>query len=89
MKSAMVKQVKKHLGYYVSLIAINTLGVILTALLAFDHRMQLAVVVLMTMFGTAWALIHHHLEHDLHPKIVVEYVLMGCLGISIAFFLIH
>jgi hypothetical protein len=85
----MLLNLKTHFWYYLSLIVIDTLGLILTAFLAYDHRMQLLVVIIMNILATSWALVHHYLEHDLHPKIVIEYVLFGTLGIAIAFFLIR
>ncbi|CAN5129621.1 hypothetical protein BH11PAT1_BH11PAT1_5970 [soil metagenome] len=80
--------IKKHHVYYVSMLLMQLLGLYLTYLTSFDSRLQLLVVVMTTFIYIGWALLHHYVEHDLTSKIVVEYILMGALGISVIFFLL-
>lgn len=83
------EHVKKHRGYYVAMLLMQILGLYLTYLTAFDFRLQMVVVILITVIYIGWALLHHYVEHDLSSKIVIEYLLMGALGISIVFFLLR
>ena len=82
-----MKILEKHLGYYFSLVAILFFG-FLTVIFLQDKSSQLLVLILTALFYILWGIIHHHLHHDLTAKIVVEYVLMGALGISAVFLLL-
>lgn len=42
---------------------------------------QLIVSITTAIAYVAWGIIHHAIEGDLHPKIVVEYVLIGAIAI--------
>lgn len=84
-----MKQIKNHWGYYLSLALIQLTGLILTFLLSYSRTLQMTVVVMVTTIYTIWALIHHKMEHDLHATIVIEYIVMGAFGISVAFFLLR
>ncbi len=79
---------RKHHTYYGSLLVMQLLGLYLTYLTAFDFRLQMLVVVMTTFIYIGWALLHHYVEHDITTKIVLEYILIGSLGITTAFFLL-
>lgn len=79
---------KTHHRYYFALLLMQSLGLYLTYLTSFDYRLQLVVVMMTTFIYIGWALLHHYVEHDMTAKIVVEYILMGSLGITIAFFIL-
>jgi hypothetical protein len=55
---------------------------------AYDKALQMAVLVLLSLFYVIWGLLHHFMYHDVHIKVVLEYILIGALGISIAFFIL-
>lgn len=78
---------RNHLGYYISLVLILFAG-FLVAFNSSDKQFQLEVAVLTAFFYAFWGILHHRLNHELTPKIVVEYVLMASLGISMVFFLL-
>ncbi len=80
--------VKKHLWYHVGLLIVLVLSLSLLWMSAYDRAFQMAVLVLMSLFYALWGLLHHYRHHDLHMKIVLEYILIGALGISIAFFVL-
>ncbi len=82
-----MKLLQKHWGYYLSLLAILGAGFLIIIFSA-DKSLQLLVLILTALFYILWGIIHHHLHHDLTAKIVVEYVLMGALGISVVFLLL-
>lgn len=81
-------EIRKHSWYYAGLVSVALLGLIVLVMSSFDRTMQMSVVVLLSFFYVVWGLLHHYMHHDLHAKIVLEYVLMGVLGVSIAFFIL-
>lgn len=84
----MIERIKLHLGYYTSLIAILAFGFLLL-LLAYPNRdLQMAIAVLTTLLYIFWGIIHHLINHDLHTKIMVEYVLIGILGLTMIIFIL-
>ena len=84
----MLEKFKKHLGYYIFLIAILSLGLILILLTASNPRIQSAVVFLTVFFYVLWGIMHHWINHELTLRIMIEYVLIGAFGMSILFFML-
>ena len=84
----MYKKFKKHLGYYISLIAILVLGLILILLTSPNIKTQVIMVFLTVFFYVLWGILHHLINHELTLRIVIEYVLIGALGMSILFFML-
>lgn len=84
----MYKNFKKHLGYYLSLIAILFLGLVLVFVAAPNIELQIIITLLTIFFYILWGLFHHLTNHELTAKIVIEYVLVGALGVSVLFFLL-
>ena len=83
----MLKTLSEHTVYYVSLVAI----LILSFLLAYsssDREFQIGVIVATTFFYILWGILHHLINHDLHAKIVIEYILIGAFGLTTIFFLL-
>lgn len=84
----MIKKIKTHLPYYTVFLLIGVLGFWLLALNAHDPQGRMVVIVLLAFFYIIWGLLHHYVHHDISTKIVLEYVLIGALGISVIFFLL-
>ncbi len=82
------KEVRKHVVYYASLFAILSFGFFLASIDASDKRLQMAITVMTAFFYVSWGILHHLVNHDLTLKIVVEYILIGSLGITIVLFLL-
>lgn len=78
---------KNHVGYYISLFLILFFG-FLIAYNSSDKEFQLLVAVMTAFIYVVWGILHHLINHELTPTIVLEYTLMGALGISIVFFLL-
>ncbi len=84
---------KKHcfshnLWYYSTLAIIFILG----ALVFFqttDRKLQISIVIITSFLYVIWGIIHHRLHHNLTAKIVIEYSLIGSLGMSLIFFLMQ
>ncbi len=84
----MTKTIKKHLYYYISLFAILFLGFFLSFQVKDDRVLQNIIIIITGASYVFWGLIHHFRNHDLSAKIVIEYSLVGCLGLAIIIFLI-
>jgi len=82
------QKMHEHLWYYSSLLIVLILGVTFIVFSNSNVKAQLSITVLVTFFYVLWGIIHHHLDHDLTAKIVVEYVLIGTLGMTIVYFLL-
>lgn len=80
----MIKNFKKHLGYYVAFSLVQVLGLILVLMAAGNRQTQLFAILATTGFYFIFAVVHHMMDHDLTSKIVIEYALVGCLGLSVS-----
>jgi len=85
----MKERIKKHIGYYIVFTLVQVLGLVLIISVAGNRHIQLAAILVMTLFYFIFAITHHLLDHDLNAKIVVEYALMGCLGLTVSLILFN
>jgi len=83
----MAKKTTKHIGHYISLVSMFTFGILGLLLFREDKKLEMAVVILIAIFYVIWEIIHHYVNHSLNSKVVVEYILIGSLGIAALFFL--
>ena len=83
----MIKKVFSHFGYYISLLLIFCAGFAGVYLNPSNRQLQMVFIMLTTFFYIFWGILHRLLNHDLSHKIVIEYVLIGSLGLSLVFFL--
>lgn len=77
---------KQHTEYYLSLIVLLGLGTLLVFGAAPDKEFQTLIIVLTTVFYVGWGIVHHIINHDSTSKIVIEYVLIGSLGLTLVLF---
>lgn len=82
----MYKKFKKHTGYYLSLFIILFLGLFLTFIATPNLMLQVLIILTTILFYVFWGLLHHFINHELTARIMIEYILIGLLGISILFF---
>lgn len=80
----MIGNLKKHRGYYIGFTFVQLLGMVLILLTSGNKQFQLFAIFATTFFYFIFAVVHHILDHDLTTKIVIEYALIGCLGLSIS-----
>lgn len=83
----MLKKLNGHIGYYLSLILLLIFGFLLIYLVSPNRQLQMLIFVITTLFYIILGIVHHKINHDLTIKIVVEYILIGCFGIAVIFFL--
>lgn len=70
---------KKNLNYYLVLLFILNIGAFGFYLLRYNPLFQAWTLIITSIFYVLWSLIHHYLEGDLHPKVIMEYLLMSLL----------
>jgi hypothetical protein len=71
----------RHPLHYFILLSVQLVG--LWGLFWFNYQpaMQLAIILSMAFSYVVWGVIHHQEHHDLHIKIVVEYILVALLAV--------
>lgn len=69
--------------HFVVLAVILAGGVVSFTTLAGDVAAQQWIGIATSVAYVAWGILHHAIEGDLHPKVVVEYVLVGAVAILI------
>ncbi len=84
----MSKYRKKHVVYYLFLFFLLAIGVFLGFETKYDRQLQIDAVLLLSLAYATWGILHHMLHHDLTLKIVIEYVLMGLLGVAVTLLLL-
>jgi hypothetical protein len=74
---------------WIPMVNFIALAVILssTVLLFWGNRgntsMQILIGILLSLLYVTWGIIHHAMKGDLHPKVVVEYLLVGAIAITL------
>ena len=81
-----IKSRNSDLEYYISLIFILSLGLFFIILAAPNKNLQLILVLLTTLFYILFGTVHHLINHDLNTKVVIQYVIIGALGVTVVFF---
>ncbi|KKR34337.1 MAG: hypothetical protein UT63_C0003G0053 [Candidatus Gottesmanbacteria bacterium GW2011_GWC2_39_8] len=77
----MKKSKSHHLIAYLILIFILLSGLFFFLNFQGVPRMQIEVAVITSVFYALWGIVHHLIDRDLHPKIVVEYILIGLIAV--------
>lgn len=84
----MRQEIEKHILYTLSMVGIIGFGVFLALQASHDRNLQIGILFLTTCIYVFSGIVHHALDHDFSYKIVIEYVLIGAIGMTlIAFFL--
>ncbi len=83
----MFTKLYKHAPYYISLISMLVVGFLLIYNNS-NRSFQIGAYIVITFFYVVWGIMHHTINHDLSPKIVIEYILIGAFGLTIIFFLL-
>ncbi|MBI4098091.1 MAG: hypothetical protein HY426_03550 [Candidatus Levybacteria bacterium] len=78
---------RNHLMYYLFLTGALVGGLILVVTFSPNKSVQMLIVVGISFLYFLIGIMHHLINHDLVAKIVIEYVLIACLGIAAAFFI--
>ena len=79
----------KHLFYYIFSIAILCIGLFLILINNHDNKMQALFIAMTATCYVLWSMVHHYVHHELHPRVVVEYLLIASLGIVLSLYLFN
>lgn len=79
-----MQKLQDHTLYYLSLIVILFLGSLFVIDASPNRYLQFWGIVATSLVYAIWGIIHHGRNHILVAKIVIEYILIGALGASIA-----
>lgn len=77
----------KHIPYYFGLITIFAIGLLAAIAVSPNIVLQALIVVATIVLYMFWGITHHFRSHELTKKIMVEYILIGILGLSMIFFI--
>lgn len=70
-----------HIIHYLVLAVFLGLALVLFYLADGNHQYQFKIAIFTSALYFIWGVIHHRLEGDLHPRIVVEYLLIALLAV--------
>lgn len=74
---------KFHYLHFLVLLIILTLGIFTFFTAAGNRQLQLITGIVTSLAYIFWGIIHHALQKDLYMRVVIEYILMGAIGIVI------
>jgi hypothetical protein len=77
------KDFSRHPLHYFTLLCVLLVG--LWGIFWFDYQpaMQFSIIISMAVSYVVWGIVHHREHNDLHPKIVIEYILVAALAVLI------
>ncbi|MBI4032973.1 MAG: hypothetical protein HY377_00415 [Candidatus Blackburnbacteria bacterium] len=80
MNKLLFNETTKHLPHYLSLIGVA--GAFLWGFIAFsyDKAFQSALTLALGISFIVWGIVHHFIHDDLHPRVVLEYIMSAALG---------
>jgi hypothetical protein len=70
-----------HTVNFIALVAVLSLLVVLFFRVNGNPTLQVAIGILLPVLYVTWGILHHAFEKTLHPKIVVEYLLVGAIAL--------
>lgn len=76
-----MRNIKKHVFEYLLLATVGVFFLFLLTLFGGDRVRQFVFMAFFTGFYILWGIIHHKVNKTLHFKIVLEYILIGALGL--------
>lgn len=77
---------RTHVLHYSIVFGIIVLGVAIVGLSSLGKPTQLIGIIGVCLLYFLYGILHHHFEHDLTVKIVVEYVLVAALVVALFLF---
>ena len=83
----MIKNIKKHFLHYLVYVLIFGGGLGLIVFASGNSSLEALSILSVACFYFIWAMVHHHVNHRLHPQIVMEYGLIVLLGMILVLFL--
>jgi len=67
-----------------TILAIILISTVLLFLLVQDNKsLQVRIGILLSVLYVSWGIIHHSMIGSLHPKVVIEYLLVGAIAVTL------
>lgn len=73
----------RHPTHYFVLLCLLIVGLWGIYMFSYYPAMRLAIMISLSVSYVVWGIVHHAHQKDLHPKIVVEYLLVAMLALLI------
>lgn len=73
----------RHPTHYFVLLGLLLVGLWGIYMFSYFPAMRMAIMVSLSIAYVVWGIVHHAHQKDLHPKIVVEYVLVAMFALLI------
>lgn len=70
----------KDLKHYLALIAFLSIGLALFLIFNYNRQIQIGITLLMSLCYLVWGVVHHTIEKELHPKIILEYFVVATVA---------
>ena len=83
----MRKNIHKHFWHYFVYLCIFGGGLLLVLETRNNTNLEAFSLILTGLFYFVWAMVHHHVHHQLTSKIIIEYILVVLLGVVLLLFL--
>ena len=83
----MIENIQKHFLHYLVYLIIFGGGLLLIFFTRGNNSLEILSLLCIAGLYFIWSMLHHHVNHRLHPQIVVEYGLIILLGMVLALFL--
>jgi len=71
---------QRHLFHYLFLLIFSLLAISAIIYLPNQKIVKSSIIVLFSLIYFLWGIFHHTIESDIHPEIVMEYLLFALLG---------
>lgn len=81
--------IKEHFSHYSVLVFILLFGILSFFYFQRYAQAQIFSILLTSTFYVIWGIIHHYLEKDLHPRIILEYLAVALLGFLVIWSIIN
>lgn len=77
----------KHVNYYILETTVLGVGFLAIYILSLSVQYQAFLIGGLVLLYSLMGIIHHKVQHDIHAKIVLEYILISVLVFSVFLFL--
>ncbi len=84
-----MKDIKKNLSHYVSLIGILIATFVGFFVFSYDKNFQLAIITSASIAYFIWGIVHHILHKNLSIQVIIEYAVIASLGFVIGVSVIY
>ncbi len=73
----------KHLPHYLSLAGILLACVLGFLIFPYDKDFRIAILFSTAIAYVAWGIVHHRLNDDFYPSVLLEYLTVAFLGVAV------